>query len=364
MKHALLSLFASTLVTFLVVRFDHLHAHLSADNDLAGVQKFHTRPVPRVGGVGIFIGLLLTWLVLLEDHMLTSALLFMLPASLVFAVGLTEDITKQVSVTVRLVVTMFAALVGCFTLDMTVRTFGVPFIDTLFQINLVAFMFTVVAVAGVSNAINLIDGFNGLSGFVSITVLVALAVVAYFVGDEFVFTVALASAGAVTGFLAWNYPFGKIFLGDGGAYFIGFVIAELSILLHERNEQVSVLFPLLVVIYPVFETVFSIYRRKFVRGQSPGAPDAMHLHQLINKRLVRWRSKNISGPVRSRGNSLTSPYLWLLNLLAAIPAVVFWNNTPVLAGFIALFIATYLRIYASIVRFRTTTWPIIPRRAS
>lgn len=355
MNYAVFSLFCSVLITFFVVRFSHLHSHLSADHDLLGVQKFHSVPVPRIGGIGIFSGILLSafLLFLLESPHSEFVLLFLIPSSLVFGIGLLEDLTKKVSVRMRLIVTMFAALIGCLLLGATVRTFGIPVIDTIFQINLIAVLFTVVAVAGVANATNLIDGFNGLSGFVCVTALLGLAAVAYMAGDDMIFIVALATAGAVVGFLIWNYPTAKIFLGDGGAYLVGFVIAELSILLHERNTQVSVLFPLLLMIYPIFETLFSIYRRKFIRGQSPGSPDAMHLHQVINKRLVRWRVSEKSGSIRSRGNAMTSPYLWILHVLAATPAVIFWNNSLILGGFIALFVVSYVWIYARIVRFQT-----------
>lgn len=355
MKYALVSLLCSTLVTFLVVKFRHLHSHMSADHDLHGVQKFHAVPVPRVGGVGIFAALaccmLSLWLFDTPDAEFYA--LFLIPCAVVFGIGLLEDLTKRVSVTMRLLVTMFAALIGVLILDATVRTFGIPFVDVLFQINVVAFVFTIVAVAGVANAVNLIDGFNGLSGFVTVSALMALGIVAFIVDDTVVFSIALVMASAVAGFLVWNYPNAKIFLGDGGAYLVGFVIAELSVLLHERNPEVSVLCPLLIVIYPVFETVFSIYRRKFVRGQSPGAPDAMHLHQMINKRLVRWRVQGGTTSIRARGNAMTSPYLWALNLLAVVPAVLFWDNSMMLGGFILLFLLSYVGLYRSLVKFQT-----------
>lgn len=365
MTYALFSFACSLLLTFLVVRFSDVHAHFSADHDLLAVQKAHAVPVPRVGGVGIFLALVLSVALLYagDSRHADFALAFLAPASIVFAIGLLEDLTKRVSVTMRLLMTMLAALVGCAVLDATVRSFGVPGIDLIFQFSLVAFLFTIVAVAGVANAINLIDGFNGLSGFVCATSLACLAVVAFFVGDELIWTTALVCAGAVVGFLVWNYPRAKIFLGDGGAYLAGFVIAELAILLRERNPEVSVLFPLLLLIYPIFETLFSIYRRRIVRGQSPGAPDAMHLHQLINKRLVRWRACDFDTPIRARGNSLTSPYLWGLNLLAAIPAVIFWDDSLILSAFILLFIVTYVWLYARIVRFQSPAWLPLPSRA-
>lgn len=354
MKLFFFALVIAALCTYLVIRFQHLHANFSHDHELGGVQKFHSTPVPRIGGVGIFTALVLTAVPLWaqESPHLGFFLLFLVPCAIVFAVGILEDLTKRVSVMMRLVVTMMAALIGCLLLGATVQTFDVPLIDTVFKISLVALLFTVVSVAGVSNAINLIDGFNGLSGFVCVTALVATAIVAYIAGDVLIGTIALSMAGAIGGFLLWNYPHGKIFMGDGGAYLSGFVIAELLVLLNERNPDVSVLFPLLLMIYPIFETLFSIYRRKFVRGRSPGSPDALHLHQVINTRIVRWKVA-AKGSVRGRGNAATSPYLWGLNFLAAVPAVVFWDNAIALAAFILLFGVTYVWLYSRLVRFNT-----------
>ena len=97
--------------------------------------------------------------------------------------------------------------------------------------------------------------------------LLAMGFVAHLVGDSTLALLSLAVAGAVLGFFVWNFPAGLIFLGDGGAYFLGFVVAEIGILLLQRNPEVSPLCPLLIVIYPVFETVFSMYRRKWLQGR-------------------------------------------------------------------------------------------------
>ena len=107
-------------------------------------------------------------------------------------------------------------------------------------------------------------------------VLAGLAFVSAQVGDPVVLTASLIMAGAVFGLLLWNYPKGKIFLGDGGAYLLGFWMAELSVLLVARNPEVSPWFPMALLIYPIFETLFSAYRRKILRGGHPGHPDALH----------------------------------------------------------------------------------------
>jgi UDP-N-acetylmuramyl pentapeptide phosphotransferase/UDP-N-acetylglucosamine-1-phosphate transferase len=191
--------------------------------------------------------------------------------------------------------------------------------------------------------------------------LTAIAYVAFQAGDPVVATCALAGLGAVMGFFVWNFPAGLIFLGDGGAYFLGFFVAELSVLLVNRNPDVSPLCPLLMCIYPIFETVFSMYRRKFVRGRPIGVPDGVHLHSLIYRRLMRWAVGNRTAKVLTKRNSMTAPYLWLLCMMSVVPAMLFWNNSLVLGGFIVVFAVTYMYLYASIVRFKVPNWLIVRR---
>jgi UDP-N-acetylmuramyl pentapeptide phosphotransferase/UDP-N-acetylglucosamine-1-phosphate transferase len=128
-----------------------------------------------------------------------------------------------------------------------------------------------------------------------------------------------------------------------------------------RNPNISPLFPLLVCIYPIFETVFSMYRRKFVRGRAVGLPDGVHLHSLIYRRLMRWAVGDRSAKALTKRNSATAPYLWMLCMLSVIPAVLFWDNSAVLGIFIVLFGATYVILYSRIVRFRAPNWMIVRR---
>ena len=152
-------------------------------------------------------------------------------------------------------------------------------------------------VTGVANSVNIIDGFNGLSSMCAMLILGAVAYVAFQVDDWSVMWLALAGIGALAGFFVWNYPAGLVFLGDGGAYFVGFYVAEVAILLLHRNPQVSPMFPLLACIYPVFETLFSMYRRRVLQDRSPGVPDGIHLHSLIYRRVVRWAAGASQGEV-------------------------------------------------------------------
>lgn len=353
MKTLLVSFLISVLTTLFIIRFEHLHSRFSGDHDIGGVQKFHTKVVPRIGGVGIFFALLgaATVLYFTRPTVGQSFYLLLLASMPAFLGGFVEDLTKRVGVLTRLVLTMVAALLGFWLLQAVLTRIGIPLVDDLLRFGVVALIVTAVAVGGIANAMNIIDGFNGLASMVAAMILSALGYVAYILGDHLLWNVCAASVGAILGFFIWNYPRGLIFLGDGGAYLIGFLIGEVSVLLVSRHPEVSPWFPLLLVIYPVSETLFSVYRRKFLQGVSPGMPDALHLHTLIFKRVVRWALVGESSKRFSR-NAATSPYLWLLCSISVIPAVLFWRNTWILISSVLLFMVIYVWIYRQIVLFR------------
>lgn len=356
MSFFLLAFLTSITVTPLIIRFGRLHRHgnLFADHDTDGIQKVHVHPVPRVGGVAIFAAMLAASAYATTQNAIlgNTCWLLLLAASPAFLGGLVEDCIKRVTAATRLTLTILAGGIGFFALDAGLTRLDIPLLDPLFAYWPVSLIFTVFCVGGVSNSINIIDGFNGLASMVSVIILLGLGYISFAVGDLHLMIIALTTAGAVLGFFVWNWPKGLIFLGDGGAYFIGFMIAELSLLLLARNPEVSTWCPLLLVFYPVFETLFSVYRRKVIRGTSPGLPDATHLHSLIFKRVIKWTVGSKEARHITRRNSMTSPYLWLLCSASAIPAVIFWNNTPALICGTILFAATYLYHYRRIVQFK------------
>ena len=354
---------ASLLVTLLIVHYDHLHEHLSSDTDLGGVQKFHVKPVPRIGGVGILAGLIVSAAELMISYPHVSAGIFLvticgMPA---FLSGMVEDLTKRVSPLARLICTMAAALASYWIVGAAVTRISVPWFDAALAIPVISCIVTVFAVAALANAVNIIDGFNGLASMVAMMMFASLAYVAFQVSDPVVLSGSMIMMGAILGFFIWNFPAGLIFLGDGGAYFVGFMLGELAIMLVMRNPGVSAWYPVLLFMYPIFETCFSIYRKKFVRGMSPGVPDGVHLHMLVYKRLMRWVVGSHAARELTRRNSLTSPYLWLLCLVAVVPATLFWRHTLHLFTFVVIFIIAYVWLYMSIVRFKVPRWMVIRR---
>lgn len=339
----------------------HRTGELGFDHDLSGPQKFHAHPVPRVGGLGIFVGLCAAaaWTFKSTRSADVSLALLLACALPTFGIGLIEDLTKRVRPALRLGVTALGASYAAYTLGALIKRTDILPLDWLVAYTWGSYALTIFTVAGVVNAINIIDGFNGLASMAAMLILLSVAAVAHWCGDTSLTSLALLGVLSVLGFFAWNFPKGKIFLGDGGAYFLGFYIAQLCILLLARHPEVSPLFPLGVCAYPIFETLFSIYRKKLLRGTSPGDPDAVHLHMLVYHRVVRMHVRSDARDKRTQRNSMTAVYLWMLLLMTVGPSLLFWNSTRWLSWSMAGFTLIYVTLYWRIVRFKVPRWLVI-----
>jgi UDP-N-acetylmuramyl pentapeptide phosphotransferase/UDP-N-acetylglucosamine-1-phosphate transferase len=331
-------------------------------------QRFHAGHVPRLGGVAMLAACSVGWfwMVVAQAYLAipngivftpAEALSWCVVATIAACGGTAEDVLHRLRARWRLVFTLAAAVVGVQLLGLRIGGLGVDVIDRFWvAAGWPGFALAVLAVAGLPHAFNLIDGYNGLAGTVAAVCCCAIAYVALQNGDRQLAAVVLVLAGATAGFLLWNYPRGLLFAGDGGAYLWGSVIAMASILLVQRHALVSPWFPMLLLSYPVLETVFSVYR-KVVRGQSPSMADALHFHQLIYRRIVRevFEGHDEARRMLMRNNR-TSPYLWAFSLFTVVPAVLFYKNTWVLMSFCAAFTAMYVWAYTSIVRFKVPRW--------
>lgn len=279
-----------------------------------------------------------------------------------FGSGLLEDLTKKIGPLPRLLAAFFAAACAFFAMDAGIYRLDIPLLDSLLSTYwVVALIFTMFAVGGVSHAVNIIDGYNGLSAGVCTIIFGAYAIVAWQVGAPQMLAISLIMIGTLIGFLLWNFPKGEIFAGDGGAYLVGFMVAIIGVLLVKRHPEVSPWFPMVCVAYPVFETIFSIFRRKFLQARAVGQPDALHLHQMIYRRLVRWRVGSRDRQHKTSRNAMTAPYLWSVALTPVVPATIFWDDTPMLIGIFLAFSLKYVWLYWRLVRFRSPRWMILYR---
>jgi UDP-N-acetylmuramyl pentapeptide phosphotransferase/UDP-N-acetylglucosamine-1-phosphate transferase len=294
-------------------------------------QRIHSVPTPRAGGLGIFAGSLIILAIGRPD-----GALFVLSALPAFIIGFAEDLSSSVNPIPRLLIIAGGAGFGTVFMDAIITDIG------LFSLPLaIAIPFTVFAVTGVSNAINIVDGINGLASGVSIITFFFLALTSYLFGDHLIFAISLALLAATAGFFVMNFPKGRIFLGDGGAYFIGFAIAELSVMLVNRNPDISPWFPLALMAYPVTEVAFTIFRRKYKKGCSAFKPDSAHLHSLVYKRVTKC-------------NYRTSYLFWLMVVVFDTLAFSFHTSSFALIAVLLAFALLYITLYARLVRFRST----------
>lgn len=309
--YLLIGLAASFLTGLLLVLTKHWHGHFSLDHT-QGVQKFHTKPTPRIGGVAVIMGLLAAWSWASGDvqALLAPMLVAGLPA---FVAGLAEDVTKRVGVLARLLATMLSGLVAWWLTGAALDRVDIPLLDNLLAWTPLAVAFTAFGVAGVANAVNIIDGFNGLSSGTVMILLAALAAIAQSQGDPSLAMACASVAVAVAGFWMVNFPLGKIFLGDGGAYLGGFCLGWLAVLIIHRNAGVSPWLVLLACAYPVTEVLYSMWRRHRARLPS-GAPDNLHLHSLVKTQVVLRHLPHWNPRLR---NAAVSPLMWVY---AAVPA--------------------------------------------
>ena len=331
---------ACLLVCLGLVATQGWHGRFTHDG-LDGIQKFHRVPTPRIGGVAIAVAYLVAWPLLPAALRPLWALIGAagLPA---LAAGLGEDITRQVGVKQRLLATMGAGLLFALFTGYIMDEVSLPGVDWLLSFYVVALLFTGFSMGGVANAINIIDGFNGLAAGSLIIMFGAFAFVAHQVGDGLVFGLALLYAALLLGFFVVNFPHGKIFLGDGGAYFAGFLLAGLGVLLPARNVEASAWTSILICAYPVIETLASMRRKAKREGHSVGQPDRVHFHMLAHRRYAR---RLVRAQARHLRNPATSLVTWLLPLLTAVLAGIGYDSALVCAFFFFLTVFIYGQLY-------------------
>ncbi len=314
-----------------------------------GPQKFHHTLTPRIGGLAVFAGF---WAAAGTAGQPLRELLFALGMSGVFAfsAGLADDVTKRVLPMLRLFMMILSGVVFCMMTGYSVTRVELPLIDTILELHAVSIALTAVAIAGVANAVNVIDGFHGLAAGSVIIMLSALAVVASFAGDHELVMLTVVLTSVLVGFLLVNFPFGYVFLGDGGAYFSGFLLASLAVMLPMRNPELSPWVSLLILSYPVLETVFSSIRKTIRQGHSPSQPDRVHLHMLVYRRYAKRIGKAMG---RERwSNPLTSVLMWggIMTSVVCVVVMPYTREWSILA--ISLQAGLYVLIYRRVALLR------------
>lgn len=312
-----------------------------ADSDIRAVQAQHALPTPRVGGVAVILALALG-VVLMQDRIGADLMLALVAGVFVFAVGLREDLCRDMSPRIRLLASFVSAGIAIVLSAAMVPGLGLVQTDWMFAYLALAFAVTLIWSAGMCNALNLIDGLNGLAAGYAATCAIGLSIVAGYAGQADIQIVSLLLIAAIAGFLVFNWPLGRIFLGDAGAYAIGHVLAWLGIILMVRAPQVAGLAILLLLFWPVADTFVSIVRRK-LRNKATDRPDRLHFHHIVVRALRLLVAGRLS---HAAVNSAATVVIAPLFAAPVMVGVLLWNE-PVYAFtalllFSGLFAASYL----------------------
>lgn len=319
----------SLLTQYLVIDLSHKKGIFIDDHNSDLPQKLHNQPTPRIGGLGIFVAILF----MTKD--LEIGLYIVLCIIPAFLAGFLEDLLAKITPWRRLLIMSISSIMAIYLMNCVVVDFG--FITVPYFVGV---MITIVAILGLINGTNMIDGFNGLSSGVCFIIFSTYFFVSYRVGDSVMMYINLVCMAAILGFLFFNFPKGKIFLGDGGAYSLGFLLAVISIMLVKRHSDSSNLdtyispwFALLSLIYPVWEVIFSFTRRTLVHRLSPLYPDSKHVHQLIYRNLAK------------QNNPRTTLFIYPVVILFNLFAVLFFNHSILLFIVSFIFVLVYTIFY-------------------
>ena len=343
-----LAFLLSMLFCWLIIKTSKWHASLTNDNH-NGAQKFHKQPTPRIGGLAIFLSSWGVALLGLIFHKLWAVFFIKIlaPTSIVFLVGFAEDLYKKILPLYRLLLVIIGCIFGIYTVHIinTVTHTDVQIIDYVLRFEPISVILTVFIILGVTNSFNIIDGYNGLCITTSISTLLASLFIAYIARYHYLDNTILILLGAIVGFAFWNYPNGKIFLGDGGAYLLGFIGTLILLELSQKIPGYSPFTSLLIMIYPVTETLLSIYRKKFLRGRSPFQPDRLHMHMVVYSRLI-------SHEIHNRNAAVVIKMLWFILPQLAI-VLLFYREPVIILTSIILYIIVYFWLYFRIINFKT-----------
>ena len=248
--------------------------------DAPNYRKVHARIMPRLGGLAIFgafmIGiLLLKFVTNFESDYLYAILI---AATIIVATGIVDDM-REISAKAKLLGQVIAACIVVFVGGIQIENINLPFGGEL-EFGWLGIPFTIIWIVGITNAINLIDGLDGLAAGVSTIALVTLAVMAMIMGNGIVIAMAAILAAATIGFLFFNFHPAKIFMGDTGALFLGFMISVLALLGFKNVAVISFVIPVIMLGVPISDTFFAIVRR-LRSGKKWSDPDKSHLHHRL-----------------------------------------------------------------------------------
>ena len=316
---------------FIVFKTKKLHINYT-NNSFDSPQRIHDREIPRIGGLCLVLGMLAQNLFISYDNsnLFFQIFLCTIPA---FFSGFLEDVTNKIDPFLRLFACLLTSILFVLLTQTYITTVGMPYVDHYLTLHYIAFLITVLSIVTLTQSINIIDGLNGLAIGTSIIILASILIISKNCGDIVLTQYSILTLGLIIPLFIFNFPNAKIFLGDGGAYFLGTILACYVILLSERNDAVSPFCILLIIIFPVYELIRSLIRRIFNKDNSPFSPDSKHFHSLIFKYL-----KNFSSFNHEVFNPIATIITLILPFSTCILAISLYKNQVLLIYIIIIYI--------------------------
>jgi len=269
-------LLAIVFLSYIMIKILLKYAHKLELYDVPNERSHHCNITPSGAGIG-FVGTLLLSLILFYSDFCLEYPFLLLSLVIVFGLGVYDDM-HDVSAKKKFVVIFFAVFLMSFD-GFVVESLGVWYGYNITLPYIVALPFTMFAIAGFTNALNLIDGIDGLAGSVSIVILLFFAFIGFEYGDTLISTLASFTIAVIVGFLFLNWNPAKIFMGDSGSLSLGYIISILSLLSLEYIHPISVAY---LAALPLLDTLIVMVRR-IRRDKSPFSPDKTHIHHIMVK---------------------------------------------------------------------------------
>jgi UDP-GlcNAc:undecaprenyl-phosphate GlcNAc-1-phosphate transferase len=302
------------------------------------IQNIHTKKTSRLGGLGIsfsIFAIALYQYYIGENKILFQILICSLPLMII---ALTEDLIQNINPVLRLVGIFVSPLLCLYIFRGSLPSVEIFIIESFINSPYISPIFFTICLVGFINGTNFIDGTNGLASFTILSSLLCLLFLAITINDTEISQIIIYIIAVLFGFMFFNYPLGKIFLGDLGAYLLAFITGMITILLMGRNPELPNWSAVCILSYPVIEVIFS-FSRKIYSNKNPLYPDKKHLHL----KLYFTLNARIKNPVIA--NSFVAPFLSLIWLMPLVLLPWIYTNKFLILSAVSLQIIIYLSFY-------------------
>ena len=334
----------TALYGIIITQWPQWQKHKSFFKNYQGVQRVHEGEIPRLGGLVIYIGVWVYWLLCQHDQEMPFIQCLLISSLPLIFISVKEDLLHNTRAVTRLVSMAVSCILFFLSYDLSY-----PFIE-LFVIgewinnsSVLSLLFFSFCVLVIINGSNMIDGANGLLPMTLLMQALCLMFIAYEANDSLNMVRLFYIIAPIIIFIGFNYPWGRIFLGDSGAYFLGFMMSLLTIIIFSEHPEFPTWGAVLILFYPAFELIFSIIR-KLIEHKNPMEPDRHHLHlkmfHLFNSQVMKPGARN----------SMVMPFLALIWGMPFILLV--WVKKSLILTVIAIFLCIfiYLGFYSALPR--------------